>query len=69
MDLLGEVRAEDGDLLLWRSINHVDRVVGSGDVYLEDIVLDSRNAGGEEEKGDDSGSAVEGSSGATEVHR
>lgn len=34
-------------------------------MYLEDIVLDSRNAGGEEEKGDDSGSAVEGSSGAT----
>lgn len=40
-----------------------------GDVYLEDIILDSRNAGGEEENGDESGSAVEGSSGATEVHR
>jgi hypothetical protein len=34
-------------------------------MYLEDVVLDSRNAGGEEENGDESGSAVEGSSGST----
>lgn len=40
---------------------------GSEEAYLEDITLNSGNARGEEEESDDSGSAVEGSSGATVI--